>query len=333
MGVLKSAAQVRILSPPFFQKIVKKLNRTTEKKDFIKIFVGADLSSRQLAYLEIKSPKAGPVVWLTAGIHGDEVGGVAAVHEIFKKLRRVGLLKGKVCAFPLINPTGFNAASRQLASTREDLNRVFPGKPNGTLAERLAAEVFEKIKNTGPAVVIDLHNDWQNSVGHILIDNCQGRVKTYAKQLGLPIIQEEKSKNQNKTLSGSLLAQGIPALVIETCGTYVVNEKELAKEARAIFNLLSFWGMIKIKQQPIIKKQKILRYSEKPICRTSGLIRFLVKPGDIVRAGQPVAVIQDALGKIKEILKAPAQSLVLGYYNDSAVAWPGRPVLAFGIIK
>ncbi len=296
-----------------------------------------DMKKSELAYLEIKSQKPGPVVWLTAGIHGDEVGGVAAVQAVFKKLRRIGLLKGKVCAFPLVNSAGFENASRHLPISKEDINRAFPGKSNGTSAERLAAMVFKQIKDTKPTVVVDLHNDWQNSVGHILIDACQKRIykqtELYARQLGLPMVQEEKIKIRNKTLSGSLLATGIPALVIETCGTYVVNEKELAKEVRAILNLLSFLGMIKIKHQPIIKEQKILKYSEKPICRTSGLIRFLVKPGAVVKTGQPVAKIYDALGKLQETLKAPSRGLVLGYYNDSAVAWPGRPVLAFGVIK
>src|SRR3989338_4054302 len=83
---------------------------------FQKILTGSDLSSRRLAIMEIESRNPGPVVWLTAAIHGDEVGGIAVVQEVFKQLRKYPLLKGTIKAMPLMNPIGFESGTRRIRS-------------------------------------------------------------------------------------------------------------------------------------------------------------------------------------------------------------------------
>jgi predicted deacylase len=60
-----------------------------------------------------ESPCPGPVVWLTACVHGDEVGGIVVIQELFKTVRKQ-LLKGSIYAFPLMNPLGFETASRDI---------------------------------------------------------------------------------------------------------------------------------------------------------------------------------------------------------------------------
>ena len=116
-------------------------NRNSSQKvkySFIKILTGSDLSRRRLPFMSIESRNTGPSVWLTACGHGDEVGGMVVIQEIFKILRKKPLLKGSVYAFPLMNPIGFETASRNITLSKEDLNRSFPGNINGSLAERIA---------------------------------------------------------------------------------------------------------------------------------------------------------------------------------------------------
>ncbi|MFH1173361.1 MAG: succinylglutamate desuccinylase/aspartoacylase family protein, partial [bacterium] len=168
------------------------------KNSFIKVLTGSDLSSRRLAYMELKSKNPGPVVWLTAGVHGDEVGGIVIVQEVFKQLQRGGLLKGSVYAFPLMNPIGFEAAARSTVLSGEDLNRAFPGNKQGSFAERIADTIFQQIIKTKPTLVLDLHNDWSNSIPYTLIDPYPGLkhrqayelVKNYSKETGFVIINE-----------------------------------------------------------------------------------------------------------------------------------------------
>lgn len=110
----------------------------TNKYSFIKILTSSDLSIRRLVLMDIISVNPGPVVWLTGCVHSDEVGSVVVIQEILKKLRKEPLLKGSVHASPLMNPLGFENASRHITLSKEDLNRSFPGK-----------KMFPSRKNSG----------------------------------------------------------------------------------------------------------------------------------------------------------------------------------------
>ena len=68
---------------------------------FIKILTGSDLSRRRLPMMAAVSANPGPVLWLTGCGHGDEVGGMVIIQEIFKIIRKTSLSRGALYAFPL----------------------------------------------------------------------------------------------------------------------------------------------------------------------------------------------------------------------------------------
>ena len=138
---------------------------------FLNLFVSSDLTSRRIALMKAQSDVPGPVVWLTGCIHGDEVGGIVIIQEVFNWLKKNPLKKGAIFAFPLVNPTGFEAVSRYINFTREDLNRCFPGHPKGSMGERIAHKIFGTILKTQPTLVIDVHNDWIHSIPYVIVDN------------------------------------------------------------------------------------------------------------------------------------------------------------------
>lgn len=317
---------------------------------FIDVLTGSDLSGRKLALMQAKSINHGPLVWLTGCVHGDEVGGIAIIQEVFRILKKEGLLKGSVYAFPMMNPIGFENATRNITPSEEDLNRSFPGDKNGALAERIAESIFSTIKTTNPTLVLDLHNDWTNSIPYTLIDPYPGKKheavyekqKLFAKQTGYFIINEEEegvgNKELKKSLTGSLLVYNIPSLTLEIGGAYIVDEKNVLLGVNSILNVLFHLEMIEARHffnaYDFAKelKNQVLKYSHKPRCSTSGIIRFLEKPGAIVTKNQPVAKIYNVFGKLEETLLATHNSILLGH-SDYSVALPGLEVLAFGIIK
>src|SRR3989344_918598 len=124
-----------------------------------------------LLRLEKKSKIPEPRVWLVGGLHGDEPGGTAVIQKLFAELEKVELIKGTLRAFPLINESGAEKKTRELSETGEDLNRLFPGRLGGTLGEEITHQVWQAITDTNPVLVLDLHNDWINSVPYILIEN------------------------------------------------------------------------------------------------------------------------------------------------------------------
>lgn len=330
----------------------KKHPKNTNQKinfDFLKILTGSDLSSRKLALMKVESKNPGPVVWLTACIHGDEVGGIFVIQEIFKRLQKNPLKKGALFAFPLMNPIGFETNTRMLALSGEDLNRSFPGKKNGSLAERLADKIFTKITTTKPTLVLDLHNDWINSIPYTLIDPQPGgrqreayeATKKFSQLTGFVVVNEQETADDaddlKKSLSGSLLHHNIPALTLELGGSYIVNEKNVAQGVQAILNILSALEMIESINQTFAYpellplKGKVLKYSHLPVSSTSGIVRFLTKPGVIVKRGQPAAMVYNVFGKHQETISALADGVILGT-SDSVVALPGIPLFAFGVI-
>ena len=308
---------------------------------FKKILTGSDLSIRRLPLMSVTSEKKGPVVWITACVHGDEVVGMAVVHEIFKKIRRT-LLCGAVHAFPLMNPIGLETISRKITMSREDLNRSFPGKADGTLGERLANRIFETIIITSPDLVLDLHSDWKQSIPYTILDKRSIKMnkeiyettRQFARQTGFVCLLEDEPLTDS--LSHNLLENNIPALTLELGEPYVINEENVNLGLGAIWNILSDLKMIAPLDErfsfPTSKayKGKIFKYSDQPYSSKSGIIRFLAKPGDEIKKGQPFARIVNAFGKHQETVKALNDGIVLGH-SDSSVVFPGMPIMAFGI--
>ena len=287
------------------------------------------------------SGNPGPAVWLTACAHGDEVSGIVIIQEIFRKVRKGKLLRGSLYAFPLMNPIGFEAGSRNITLSKEDLNRSFPGNEHGSLAERIAHRIFTTVVHTNPDVVLDLHSGWMKSIPHTLIDPDPGpdhrevytRTRTFGEKTGFLLILD--TDELKKSLSYSLIQHDVPALTIELGESCVVNEKNVEYGVQSVLNVLSYLEMIVPTppfsyQIPQLLRGEALKFSDQPFSSSSGIIRFLSKPGDFVRKGQPVAKIHNTFGKLQETIVALNDGIVLGH-SDSSVAFPGSPVLAFGV--
>jgi len=303
----------------------KKISNSSQKikYSFLKILTGSDLSRRRLPFMVAESINPGPIIWLTACGHGDEVGGIVIIQEIFKRIRKKNLLKGTLYAFPLMNPIGFETGSRHIALSKEDLNRSFPGNKNGSLAERIADKIFSTIILTNPTLVLDLHHDWRKSIPYTLIDpnpiigntEAYEKTKMFSKKTGFLIILD--TGEVKKTLSHSLLQESIPALTLELGESDVINEKNIEYGVKSIWNILSYLEMIEPLEEefnysvPEIYRDRILRYSDKPLSSASGIIRFFTRPGDVVNKNQPVARIYNTFGKLQETISTVSDGIVL----------------------
>lgn len=310
----------------------------------MKILTGSDLSHRRLPLMTAASATPGPLVWLTACGHGDEVTGIVVIQEIFKNIRR-RLLRGTIRAFPLMNPLGFEIGSRHITISSEDLNRSFPGSPNGSLGERIANRIFSAITEEPPSLVLDLHNDWIESIPYILIDPDPGirhkpayqeAVRT-SKTAGLCLIVD--AEHINRSLSLNLLKRDIPAFTLELGKPNVVSESNVTCGVEAIWNILAHLDMIIPPDRPFqyplapgYGQGRLLSYSDKPYGSRTGIIRFMAKPGDVVKKGQRLAKIVNAFGKHQETITAMKDAIVLGH-SDSSAAFPGMPVMAFGVSR
>jgi predicted deacylase len=127
-------------------------------------------------------------------------------------------------------------------------------------------------------------------------------------------------------------------LTLELGESFVVNENNVRDGVKAIWDVLAHLKMVKPAEDrfafavPQPFSGAILRYSHQPVSSTSGIVRFLIRPGDRVRKGSPIARIYNVFGKLRETLRANEDGIVLGY-SDSSVTFPGVPVAAFGVAR
>lgn len=297
--------------------------------------------------MEQHGAEPGPVVWLTGCMHGDEVGGIVVIQEIFRRLRKEPLLKGSLHAFPLMNPVGFEVTSRHVGVSREDLNRSFPGKKKGSVAERIAYKILKEIQATNPSLVLDLHNDWINSVPYALLDAgvmpdaVRERIIDLAAGTSLLTVRDSADPAEISRMAGSftgcLAGLGVPAFTLELGEAKVVNEMNVADGLRAVWSILAKLDMVAPRDETLNRpapeklRGRVLNYSHEPVSSSSGIVRFLAQPGQTVRKGQSIARVYNVFGKLVETIHAGADAVVLGF-SDTSVAMPGLPVMAFGII-
>ena len=298
-----------------------------------------DIVQRRIPLLTLDSKKPGPTVWLAGCIHGDEPGGAVIIHEVFKAVRESGMAGGVIHALPLINVMGFENVSRFINSDREDLNRCFPGDPKGTMGQRFAHRLFELVAESEPDLVIDLHNDWIQSVPYVLIDSpnhfashrLYERTVHAAAATGLVLVEDpDPTDEMLRSLTGACVAAGISAFTLEAGGACGIVEAAIDAGKAAVFGALADLGVTKAnesQQTSVATRPCVLSYTSHPRSTSSGIVRYLVTPGDQIESSQKVAEVYSAFGSAEETLHASHAGYVLGV-ADHARAMPGSEIIA-----
>jgi hypothetical protein len=133
----------------------------------------------------------------------------------------------------------------------------------------------------------------------------------------------------HNTLTGAIVDAGIPAFTIEAGGAFAIVEDSVIAGTDAVLSILQLLEMIEWQAGPQRQPHETapLRYTNLPLCTSSGLIRFVVVPGQEIRPGQLLARVYSAFGSCEESLRATVSGFVLGL-EDHARASPGREVIA-----
>lgn len=306
---------------------------------------------RRLAILIKRGKEAGPVIWLCAGTHGDEVTGIETIHRIFNYLERKPLKRGAVFGIPLVNPLGFEMMKRENPYDKEDINRNFPGDPRGSATERLTSAIYKAIIETKPNLVIDLHSDTQNSLPYLIVDRPLGLKigtreiveKTWelAEKFGVTTTYDIEAEgyrkyNLDKSLTAALINRNqIPAFLVELGGPKVIDEKFVRIGSRGVKNIMIHFQMIDKDDGLWVSETKInagirLELVENIASSVSGIVEYLVKPGQFVKKGEAMAKIANFLGEIEEIIFAQKDCYIISL-NDSSVSFPGNNLLSVAV--
>lgn len=267
----------------------------------------------------------GPVVFITAALHGDEINGTGTIRSLLMA-RDFDLLCGSVILVPVLNMPGFERHSRYLPD-RRDLNRCFPGSATGSVAGRLGNVIFEEIVLRSD-YGIDLHTAAvrRTNYPNIRGDMKDPSVKRIAEAFGCELIVD--GKGPKKALRPEATAVGCPTIIMEGGEVWKVEPSIVESSVRGIKNVLRSLNMIEgdlesPDYQVVIKRSSWVR------AESGGFLQFHVKPGDVVEQDQPLTTNNDLLGNELGVLLSPFDAVVIGMTTLPAVS-PGEPICHLG---
>ncbi len=259
----------------------------------------------------IRGKKEGPVLFISAAIHGDEILG----SEIIRRLLNNRLLKkirGSLLAVPVVNVYGFINRSRYLPD-RRDLNRFFPGSKTGSLASQLASIFMEEIV-ANSTHGIDLHTGSNHRTNLPQIRASLDHEDTFkmAISFGAPIIINSNVKDGS--LRQAVQEQDIPMLLYESGEALRYDENAIKSGIRGIISVMRYLGMIperKVKTrkdvEPVIAMSSFWIRAE-----LSGIFNTRINLGDMIREGDVMGMISDPFGDTIETIYSRHEGVVIG---------------------
>lgn len=271
---------------------------------FAKVVTGA---TECLPVKVINGRSAGPNIWLSAAIHGDELNGIQIIRRVIKDVDAKHL-RGAVIAVPIVNPLGFINQSRYLPD-RRDLNRSFPGSARGSTASRLAHLFMEQVVHHC-TVGIDLHTATNHRINHpqIRADLDDPATLTLAKAFGAPF--SIHARLRDGSLRQAATERKKRVLLYEAGQAHRFDDQAIETGVTGVMRVLRALGMIDARL-PRNRPTRLIRRTRWVRARRGGIVDIQVGLGDHVVSGQHVASISDAFGMRPTQVKAPETGWVI----------------------
>lgn len=250
----------------------------------------------------------GPTLCVTAAVHGDELNGIEAVRRLMYTLNPEKLT-GTVIGVPIVNLQGFQRHSRYLAD-RRDLNRFFPGNPQGSSASRMAYNFFNEVIRRCDGLV-DLHTGsfHRTNLPQLRADLQNADVLALTKGFGSTVILH--STGGDGTLRRAAVQAGIPAVTLEAGEPLRLQEDAVDHTVKALFTLLdtmqmynkrSLWG----NPEPTYYSSSWIRADQ------GGILLSSVKLGRRVKTGDQLGTVTDPISNEQVPIKAPYSGRIIG---------------------
>ncbi len=258
----------------------------------------------------IRGKKNGPIVFISAAIHGDELNGI----EIIRRIRKLNILKrlnGTLIFVPIVNIYGIMTLSRYLPD-RRDLNRSFPGSSKGSLAARIAKTFFDEIVckcNLG----IDIHTGsiHKSNLPQIRTNIDNEYTFKLAKAFEAPVILH--SELRDGSLRAVAQEQGVPILLYEAGEALRFDETCIRIGVKGIINVLRENDMLpKVSRKKARKIPVVTKTSKWVRSSKSGMIRTVRALGDTVKENEIIAYIDDPFEDETIEILSPYDGIIIG---------------------
>ncbi|OEE49089.1 deacylase [Enterovibrio norvegicus] len=254
--------------------------------------------------------KPGPVLMINAAIHGDELNGVEVVRQVLERINPV-TLKGTIIAIPVVNVFGFIHKSRYLPD-RRDLNRCFPGSERGSIAGRMAYQIFEQIVRRCTHI-IDLHTAaiYRTNLPQIRANLANEATNEMALAFGTPVVIDAALRD------GSLRSEaeniGIPVITYEAGEALRFEPYAITAGVKGVKRVMRHLGMIRKSNRKTSTVEPVIARATRWVrAEADGILRSHVSLGQRVSKGQSLASISSPIGSEEIQTYAPQGGIIIG---------------------
>lgn len=319
------------MSPPPFVESIDLASVPLGQTQRFRVVMGEDAEGIPLAVPAIvrRAHRDGPVVGITAAIHGNEVNGIRVLHRLMDRCPVERLLQGTIVGVPVINIPGFKRNAREFHDGA-DLNRSMPGRHDGTGAQQYAHCFLERVCHVFD-YHIDLHTASFGRVNTLYARvNLTDPVTTRIARLMYPDIIVH-SPGSDGTLRGALAERGVHSVTLEI-GDPLALQYALIRQSRlGIQEVLEHLEMIPDledprKRAPIECKRSYWLYAD-----VGGILDVFPELGQTFDEGECVARVTDIWGDTQREYFAPEAGIVVGK-STNPVARPGARILHLGVV-
>ena len=263
-----------------------------------------------LAAVVINGRSAGPRLFVSAAVHGDEINGVEIIRRLLTS-RRLRKLRGALIAVPVVNVYGFMQQTRYLPD-RRDLNRSFPGSQRGSLTGRLA-DVFMREIVAKATHGIDLHTAAIHRSNLPQVRACldDRRTRTLAEAFGVPVVIDANVRDGS--LRQAVLERKVPMLLYEGGEALRFDEVAIRAGVRGVLAVMADLDMISPPRRPPTRVVPVVAKSTLWVrADEGGILRIRQKLGAHVERGDVLGAISGPLGDRETAVTSPTAGVIIG---------------------
>ena len=295
------------------------------------------LAKYEWPYIAIAGLMAGPTVLITAGIHAAEYTGIEAAIRLGRTIA-ADAVRGTILIIPLLNRPGFYERSIYVnPEDNDNLNRLFPGKPDGTWGERFAhhllTEIISKCDNAIDLHAGDLIEDlvpfviYRETQDAALDERIQAMANAYGARWA---VKSAPTGERPGTLMAVAALNGVAAMLAESGGRGQLIEEDVARHVTGVTNILRTIGAIsgrpdRVEPPTVVKTFEWLR---SPV---EGIFHCHVRVDQMVKTRELVGEMTDLVGNPIAALTAPVSGVVLFTVTSPAIK-KGGLLLAIGAL-
>lgn len=293
----------------FGDTLVKPGERATVRLPVADLYTGTSLA---MPVHVVCGRREGPVLFISAAIHGDELNGVEIIRRLLKR-KALSSIRGTLLAVPIVNVHGFLDQSRYLPD-RRDLNRSFPGSRKGSVAARMAHTFMHEIVDKAD-FGIDLHTGAINrsNLPQIRANLANEATLRLAKAFGAPVIVNSNARDGS--LRQCAAEKGLPMLIYEAGEALRFDELSIRAGLRGAVNAMRHIGMLPLSKTTPSVSPVVADSTSWVRAPDSGIVTRKVELGSRVEAGKVLAVIGDPVGDKEVRVKAPFDGIIIGRSN------------------